>query len=175
MDYITKPLSRKQIRFFANIFREIFGAEPTGRFPVLDALDIFPEVFPGSYYEVVENSELPDNVPARCIPTGPETFIIQIAESVYSGAYERNVGGFNAHILHEMCHAFLYAIGYTPLLNRSFKNGVIKPYESVEWQAKALCGEILMPYEETKGMPVSKLMLNYGVSKDAAKKRFSIK
>lgn len=174
MDYRTKPISRKQIRMYAVIFRNIFGVGQTGCFPVLEALNKFPEIFPGSCYEIVEESELPDNVPARCMPIGPESFIIQISDKVYTGAYERNIGGYNAHILHEMCHAFLYAIGYTPLLDRTFRNGEIKPYESVEWQAKALCGEVMMPYEETNGMSIRQLVLKYGVSKEAAKNRLSI-
>ena len=37
----------------------------------------------------------------------------------------------------------------------------------------ALAGEIMMPYEETKGLSIKELMQNYGVSEAAAKKRIS--
>jgi hypothetical protein len=44
-------------------------------------------------------------------------------------------------------------------------------YCSVEWQVKALTGEIAMPYEETKEMSVPEIMKKYNVSKGFAKKR----
>jgi hypothetical protein len=37
----------------------------------------------------------------------------------------------------------------------------------------ALAGEVMMPYEATKGMSVHELMDTYGVSKSAAKKRLT--
>lgn len=49
------------------------------------------------------------------------------------------------------------------------KNREIKPYESMEWQAKALAGEIMMPYEDTANMSVKDIMNIYGVSKGFAK------
>lgn len=62
-------------------------------------------------------------------------------------------------------------MGFTPIFNRQFKNRVIKPYESMEWQAKALAGEIMMPYEDTANMSVKDIMNIYGVSKGFAKTR----
>lgn len=41
----------------------------------------------------------------------------------------------------------------------------------MEWQAKALAGEIMMPYEDTANMSVKDIMNIYGVSKDFAKTR----
>lgn len=44
-------------------------------------------------------------------------------------------------------------------------------YCSVEWQTKALCGEVMMPYEQTKNMTQREIMEKYQVSKGFAKTR----
>ena len=73
-------------------------------------------------------------------------------------------------ILHEICHIYMYELGYTPCLQRSFDKET-PLYCSVEWQVKALTGEVAMPYEETKNMGVPEIMKKYNVSKGFAKKR----
>ena len=168
MDYMTKPVSRSLLRAYSAIFRKILGIPLNGSFPVLEALEKFTQVFIGSEYEVLEDFMLPANVPAQCIHRSDNTFLIQIKESVYNGAYERKTGAFRDHITHELCHAFLFAIGYTPISQRSFKDGEIKAYCSIEWQAKALCGEVMMPYEETIRKNPFTIMQEYGVSKEQA-------
>ena len=55
MDYLTKPTSRKDIRRFARILREVFDVPVGGRFPVLKVLERVPYVFKESTYEI-ENS-----------------------------------------------------------------------------------------------------------------------
>ena len=35
------------------------------------------------------------------------TFTIKIKNSVYEGAYYRQIGGYRNHIMHEMCHVML--------------------------------------------------------------------
>ena len=171
MDYLTKPTDRKTLRVLAKIFREIFEVSQNKCFPVLEALEIMPSKMPGVIKEIVEDSELPFNVPAQCELQPNGDFIIKIKESVYNGAYEKNIGAYRDHILHEMCHPFLYRIGFTPILQRNFIKGVNKKYESVEWQAKALCGEIMMPYEDTQSMSTTEIIKNYGVSKAQARYR----
>ena len=74
-------------------------------------------------------------------------------------------------ITHELCHVFLFKIGYTPIVERRYGDRQLKPYESVEWQAKALCGEVMMPYDETKGMSVYEIKAIYGVSDEQANYR----
>ena len=69
MDYITKPTSRAALRRFSKIVRAIFDcksdAEP---FPVLHALEKLPDIIGDTYFEVVEDSELPAKVFAQCYP-----------------------------------------------------------------------------------------------------------
>ena len=168
MDYITKPASRKQLRQYANFFREMFNAPKDEPFPVLELLDKLPDYFEGSYYKVVDNEDLPKNVVAQCVKNDGKGFTIEIKQYVYDGAMKR-IGAYLGFILHEIVHIYMYEIGYTPVLQRSFEETPI--YCSVEWQVKALTGEIAMPYEETAGMSVSEIMKIYNVSKGFAKKR----
>ena len=152
MDYKTKPLSRMDIRKLAKIFRKAFHASPIGPFPVLLALERLPDLFPGSNYVIVEDDYLDATVPCRCIPNdnAPDSFTIEIKESVYNGAYN-GVGAYRDHICHELCHLFLFHLGYRPVVERCYREGELKKYESVEWQAKALCGEVMLPFKETQG------------------------
>jgi cytoplasmic iron level regulating protein YaaA (DUF328/UPF0246 family) len=43
----------------------------------------------------------------------------------------------------------------------------------MEWQAKALCGEVLMPYEETKNLSVNQIRHLCQVSKESAELRYN--
>lgn len=56
-------------------------------------------------------------------------------------------------------------------MERSFNNNELPAYVSVEWQAKALCGEVMMPYEATKNMSTEEIVNKYGVSKSSAQYR----
>ena len=170
MDYETKPTSRETLRRLAPYFRKLFDAEGEGQFPVLDALERVGDVFKGTYYEVVHDNMLEPTVMAQCTPNEDRGFTIEIKESVYQGAYNGD-GACRGFICHEMCHIFLFAIGFTPIYTRGFANNIIPPYKSVEWQAKALCGEIMIPYEESKGMSEKELIKKYVVSQSFARKR----
>jgi Zn-dependent peptidase ImmA (M78 family) len=106
----------------------------------------------------------------NCTPDYQGHYHIKIKESVYEGACE-GIGGYRMHIMHEIAHAFLCLLGFTPILDRQFKNNALKPYESMEWQAKALAGEILMENELTKGMSAEELINKCGVSLEGAVNR----
>lgn len=171
MDYKTKSISRKTLRELAVVFRRLFHCKKKYCFDVIGAFERISVKFPMITTTVVEDHEIEGNIPGRCIPDYNGRYLIEIKNSVYEGAL-KNVGGYRAHILHEMCHAFLCLLGFTPILECSFKNNDLKPYESMEWQAKALCGEIMMPYEETKNLTVDQIMKKCKVSKDSAILRF---
>lgn len=171
MDYLTKPATREQLREFASIFRELFEIPLTGRFPVLEVLEKFQSKFSAFHYEVVEDDELPISIPAQCEVTGDGSFEMKIRQSIYDGAYKKGIGAYRDHILHELCHVFLYSIGFTPVIQRSFRNGTIPNYCSSEWQAKALCGEIMIPYEESNDLTAEEIQKEYGVSKAQAEYR----
>lgn len=171
MDYETKPTSRKDLRRFASYVREIFDIPDTGPFPVLDVLERLPDVFKGTGYQIVEDKKLAPQTMAQCIPNEDGGFTIEIKESVYVGAYEKQIGAFLGFICHEICHVFLFEIGFTPVYTRSLAKGEIPAYRSVEWQAKALCAEVMIPYEESRGMKPKAIVEKYKVSQAFATNR----
>ena len=138
---------------------------------MLNALEILPDVFKGTILSIVEDDDLPPNIPAICFPDECGNFTIKIKDTVYKGAYEKQIGAYFDFICHEICHAFLFKIGFTPIVERSFGNNEIPPCKSVEWQAKALCGEVMMPYNATAKMTCREIMTKYHVSKASANYR----
>ncbi|MCR5836160.1 MAG: ImmA/IrrE family metallo-endopeptidase [Lachnospiraceae bacterium] len=168
MDYKTRPLSRRTIRRLSKYLRKAFGVSVEGPFPVMECLDKLKDVFKNCNYDVLEDNEFEKNVMARCVPNDFGGYTIEIRESVYEGAYKKRIGAYLGFICHEICHVFLFRIGYTPVFERSFKDNTINRSRSVEWQAKALCGETMVPFEESKGMGVERLMSYYRVSKGFA-------
>lgn len=171
MDYQTKPASRNDLRKFASILRRLFHVPNSGQFPVLDALEMLPDIFPGSNYVVVEDYKLPAKVMAQCSPNEAGGFTIEIKQSVYDGAYNNRIGAFLGFICHEICHIFLFEIGFKPIYARGFDNNELPAYCSVEWQAKALCAEAMIPFHESGNMSVSEIMDKYHVSKAFATNR----
>ena len=133
-------------------------------------LEQLPDILDGTTYCIVEDCELPQNIPARCRIDLNGNFVIEIKNSVYMGAYG-GVGWCRGVICHEICHVFLYKLGFTPIWERSFENNELPAYCSVEWQTKALCGEVMMPYEQTKNMTRREIMDKCQVSKGFAKAR----
>lgn len=164
LDYKTNALSRKEIRFYARYFRKLFDVSPEEPFPVLEALEKVPDVFEGSSVEIVEDNKLSANVMCICKQNNFGAYTILIKQSVYEGAYEKGIGAYLGFILHEICHLFLLTIGYTPIYARSFENKTIPAYCSVEWQAKALAGEIMIPYDECKNLSIQEIRNRYHVS-----------
>lgn len=178
MDYKTKPISRDELRTIARWFRHQFKCKNKFRFDVIDAFEKIHSLFPQITTEIVEDDSIDVitelDVPAVCNPDMNGNYHIAVRETIYEGACN-GVGGYRAHILHEMCHAILCLLGFVPQLDRSFSNNEIKPcYISMEWQAKALAGEILVPYKETLGMSEKKIRYLCKVSSQLAKHRISL-
>ena len=165
MDYKTKPTSRHDLRQYAKFFRHIFDVPETGAFPVLKALERLEDVFPNCNYVIVNDDKLPPQTMAQCSPNEDGGFTIVIKETVYRGAYENGIGAFLGFICHEICHVFLFHIGFKPIFAYSFDNNELPAYCSVEWQAKALCAEVMIPFEESHGMKPSEIVNRYHVSK----------
>ena len=140
MDYETKPVRRTDLRRYAAIMRRFFDVPLGGTFPVLEVLDRLPELYSGSNYIVVADDELPTQTMAQCTPNNAGGMTVEIKESVYEGAYKHHNGACRGFICHEICHVFLFRIGYTPIYARNFEASALPAYRSVEWQAKALCG-----------------------------------
>lgn len=174
MDYKTKPTSRRDLRKYANIMRKLFHVPNTGAFPVLEALERLGDVFTNCNFIVVVDKAMSPQTMARCVPNDLGGFTIEIRQSVYDGAYQRHIGAFLGFICHEICHVFLFNIGFTPLYERSFADKVLPAYCSVEWQAKALCNEVMIPYHESIDMNVEEMITTYRCSKAFALYRRSL-
>ena len=174
MDYRTKGISRNQLRNLAKVIRFSWEYDDSSPFNPILELDRLHLHIKRVTYEIVMDDELPKNVPAACEIVENDNIIIKIKEKVYVGASERKIGGDLMDITHEIMHAFLYRIGFKPTLCRSYQNNSIKPYESMEWQAKALAGEVMIPYEASKGLSVDEIMRKFHVSKSAAEMRVKL-
>lgn len=129
-------------------------------------------IFEGTEYLVLEDDELPNEVFAWCYPKPKGGFIIEIKQTVYDGAYVDDNSAFLCFICHEICHVILFYLGYTPISEKTLlKDDNIPAYCSVEWQAKALCGELTIPYEATIGMNANDICDKYHVTMASAKYR----
>ena len=171
MDFVTRPVSRNTLREYAASFRKLFGIDSLSSFPVLEALEQLPDVFDKCNYNIVGNNDLPFYIPTRCYKNEDGGYTIVIKNSIYDGAYQKQIGAYRGFICHEICHIFLFDKGYIPLSKSIYADNYIKAYKSGEWQAKALCGEVMMPYEATKNMTIKSIMDTYQVSKGFAIKR----
>ena len=160
MDYESRlSLSRIQIREISKFARRLLEIK-TIKFPVLKALERLIDKFSNNlYYCILPDDEFETNVMAELVPEGNDVYCIKIRETVY----EKAVNGDRASlgfICHEMCHFILIHIFYAgPVLYkcenglvyaRSLKDKELPRYKSMEWQAMALCGEIMIPYEKCK-------------------------
>ena len=160
MDYESRlSLNRIQVREISKFARRMLKIK-TVKFPVLKALEKLIDKFPNNlYYRILPDDEFETNVMAELVPEGNDVYCIKIRETVY----EKAVNGDRASlgfICHEMCHFILIHIfdaGPVMYLNksglayaRSFKDKELPRYKSMEWQAMALCGEIMIPYEKCK-------------------------
>lgn len=160
MDYESRlSLSRIQVREISRFARRMLKIK-TVKFPVLKALERLIDKFPNNlYYRILTDDEFETNVMAELTPEGDDVYCIKIREKVYEKAVncDRACLGF---ICHEMCHFILIHIFEAgPVLKvnesglvyaRSFKDRELPLYKSMEWQAMALCGEIMIPYEKCK-------------------------
>ncbi len=169
---MTKPLSRIAIRQISKYVRRIFGLNESEPFPVLEILERTCIIFEGTEYSVLEDDKLPADVFAWCYPKPEGGFMIEIKQTVYDGACYHGNRAFLCFICHEICHVILFYLGYTPVSTRTLaKDEEIPAYCSVEWQAKALCAEVMIPYEESIGMKPKQIIEKYHVSKAFASNR----
>lgn len=179
MDYETnKILGRDQIRKISCFLRKMFNVG-TIAFPVLKVLDKLESRFPENlYYFVEEDNRFEPGVMSVLETNDFEHFCIRIRMSVYDAALKGN-GASLGFICHEMCHfvlIFLFDIKpkiYKGTSGLAFATQIgvrpQKPYLSMEWQAKALCGEIMIPYERCKNYTIKQIIRRTKSSYEQAK------
>ncbi len=125
MDYETKATNRQALRLYARLFRVLCGfsqSEPIDPVMLLDRLPDLP-CFRDVGYVILDDKELPANVPAQCIKND-DGYLIQIKDSVFSGAYKNKTGGYRMHIMHEIVHVFADKLGFEPIDSSQFKKDI---------------------------------------------------
>lgn len=145
IDYETYPLSREDIRFLSKMIRKKFKIKST-KFPILKILEELESLY-GVMLVIEEDDTFDNGVMAELQQDYDKSYFIRIRNSVYEKACrgDKKCLGF---ICHEMCHFFLIEFfGFTPIFPRTLKNCKIPRYKSMEWQAKALCGELMIPFD----------------------------
>ena len=171
IDYETFPLSRKEIRSFAKMMRTILGIK-TLKFPVLDVLESIYDLY-GVTYEIMKDEVIDakngNQVMCYLQKQIEGQYSIVIRQSVYDNACHGN-GCSIDYICHEICHFFLIEVfGYYPIYNVCLsENRQIPKYRSMEWQAKALCGEVMIDYKKCSNMTIFEIMKKTGSSIDQA-------
>lgn len=162
-EYIVEAKSRKDLRQLAGIFRSCLGLQKELWVPVVELLDVLPEIFDNFSYEIVTDSDLSPGTHAE---TDIRTGHVTIRESVYEGACAGE-GRDRMTIAHEIGHFFtLCFCGFK--LQRNFCKRKIRHFNDPEWQAKCFAGEFLVPYHLTGNMSADEIAVSCGVSHDAA-------
>ena len=148
--YKVIPLSREYITQQASNIRKATQTENIFVFPIERIIETLLECMGGNL-EILEDHELPSNIPARTISyvndnsnnNLPYTNTIQVKESVYVGATLGNPED-RFTLAHEMGHAFLFH-GY---INNNYvckEEEEIPTKEDPEWQADTFAKELLAP------------------------------
>lgn len=179
MDYETSIiLNREQIRLISKLFRRMFKIR-TILFPVMKILERLVIKFDKNLYYVVEEDEMfKKNVMAALVPEENDFYCIRIRQSVYDKALAGDRASLG-YICHEMCHFFLiHVMGVGPKLYvaadnlvyaRTIDDNNTPAYKSMEWQAKALCGEVMIPYERCQNYSLTDLIEKTSSSTQQAK------
>lgn len=169
MDYEARVgLSRLQIRKLANLIRIIFKIH-TLKFPILIILNILEKKYGDVLYVAIEPDDWFEKNVMAFLEIEEDMYCIHIRESVYVGAVNGK-GDCLGFINHEICHFILihiFGIGpanINPIYSRSVR--AIPEYKSMEWQAKALCGELMIPYERCKKLTFKQIVHRTGSSKE---------
>ena len=167
-EYTVDCKSRIELRELANILRDSLKLTDRIKFPIVELLDIFSEIFPTFSYEIVEDRFMPSEIHADTNITSGH---IRIKERVYDGACDGN-GRDRMTIAHEICHyVMLCALGFR--VHRSFGQ-IIKPCEDPEGQAKCMAGELMIDKRLTKNMNPLEIAEACGVSIEAARYQFKV-
>ena len=150
MDFETHPISRDDIRIFANLIRKNYRIK-TIKFPVLEFLENIESLTNNEVDYIVEEDTLFEKKVMSYIQVNNidySSFTIHIRESVYKNAYNGKHADIG-YIMHEISHYFMIGVfGFRPQQEICYSSKKIPLFRSAEWQAMALCGELMIPYEK---------------------------
>ena len=163
--YIAEPLSRCEIRRYANHIKAKLCIGPLDKVDIVNLMEnVMPELFKsqGYEFELLTREEMGNNHGL----TDPISGKIYIREDIYEGACQ-GCGRDRLTMAHELGHYLLHN-GARLGLARAMDNEEIPPYRDPEWQATAFAGEFLMDHDAIKSMDVNEIVERYGVSYAAA-------
>lgn len=157
----TNPTNRKDLIKKAKMIRQIYNV--TGNyFPILDIINDLSLKNKLDYLVVEDDSEL--FVKDELAHYDFVENLIYIKESVWKEA-ENNIGRSRFTLTHEFAHYLLLKV-----FDFGYKLVDEKPqsFKDPDWQADYLAGALLMDFELTKGYTVEELIVECGVSEEAA-------
>ena len=159
---IATPISRKQIREFANKIRKSVNLEDEYYFPIIQFIElVLPRIDPEFEYEIVEKEELPDGVYAL---TYPDQKKIVIRRDVYEGVCD-DYGRARFTVAHELFH---YLFHDTKNIGFARADEAGPAYVDPEWQANTFAGELLVPIHLIGGLSIDEIVEKCQVSKQCA-------
>lgn len=171
MVIIAEPIQRSRLRELATKLRELSGNSDTLYFPIVKFTEHkMPFWFNGFHLEIMPKSYFPPDIHGE---TSIDERVIRIREDVYHGAI-RGMGRDRMTLAHEVGH-YILLVAKGLKLYRSFEGVQIEAYRDPEWQAKALAGELLCPFNLIKGMATPQIALACGVSDEAAQYHFNLR
>lgn len=170
--FIAKPMSRKDIVTFANLFWNAAGWIPNKEpFPVMDFFENrLCEIDTEFYFEVRDKKAMRD-VHALAVP---EEHSIIVREDVYIGACKGR-GRDRMTIMHEVFHYLhhdresISSKDAIAAFARCENQRPIPLYMNPEWQADAFAGEVLIPRDIASAMSADEISETFLVSFEAAR------
>lgn len=156
------PCSRMNLRAIAANIHKALRYDGASPFPVVKVVElVLPKLIPDFEFQVVSKAVLGEEHGR----TYPDKHLMYIREDVYEGACI-GCGRDRFTIAHELSHQLLHE-GIDVSLARS--DSQHKTYEDSEWQANALAGELLMPFDNIHELTAEQIANIYQVSLAAAR------
>jgi len=171
MVVFAEPIQRIRLRAISVKLRELSGYSDELYFPIVKFVEHkMPKLFRGFNLEIKEKAYFSPNTHGE---TSVEEQVIRIREDVYIGAINGN-GRDRMTMAHEVGH-YVLLVAKGIKFYRTFEETEIEAFRDPEWQAKALAGELLCPFNLIKGMTASQIAKDCGVSNPAAQYHFKLR
>ena len=161
---LTRPLSRKRIRWLANNLRKAFNLQDEIYLPIVLILEALEREGHFSLERTAINE-----MPRAFGEYIPSEKILRIREDIYLDAADGD-GFARSTCAHELGH-FIMGHGEEPIKFSRHANStaIIKPYEDSEWQANAFAGELLVPKHLVDGLKPMEIVEKCDVTRAMAK------
>lgn len=163
MEYIAKPMSRKDIRIIASIVRKLQNSGTSLYFDIMGFLEhTLPTLIPNFTLSVGTMAEMG---PCHGL-TFPDRNEIKLREDVYQGALDGS-GRDRLTAAHELFHFLVHSKESVAFARKG--SGDMALYMDPEWQADAFGGELLVPFKLAADLSIEEISAKCGVSMQAAR------